>query len=430
VGAGYGLAGRRATRYLDIGVDRCFPSHPGRRRTPPGSKAGEVRILPDAPSSELTYTEEKLFGLIKSVEWGQTACALSSVNLSIHEYKRWGELDFVIASEGGLYAIEVKGGAVSCQSGIWRYTTREGVVTRNESPFAQVARTFFSLESHLTKPAANLGLTRPVPGGFCVIFAGMRRRDLADLINGPDAAPEIVGAAEDIEDAGCLHRFLDRVSRHWQARGTRGQRWDSSTARAVAQHLRPDFDRAVPLSLRIRQARDERVRFTTEQYELLDFLASSQRLLITGAAGCGKTFIGMEVARREAAAGRRVLVLTGTTTLAEHLQLEGSLPASVSVRSVKDALQDLPRSQSADIVIVDEGQQVTTSAMWDLLEHVAVGGAEGGHWLWLADYARQVGVDSGVDDAVLSLLRMASTHQQLIHNCRNTPQLVAAAEGI
>ena len=51
------------------------------------------------------------------------------------------------------------------------------------------------------------------------------------------------------------------------------------------------------------------VRLTTEQMRILDYLAFSPRLGITGAAGTGKTLVAMERAARLAAEGQRVLLL-------------------------------------------------------------------------------------------------------------------------
>src|SRR4051794_16284277 len=64
--------------------------------------------------------------------------AFHSLNVSDHEYKRWGELDFVLLSPYGLFAIEVKGGGVSCHEGLWTYTDRNGLEHRSsEGPFRQ-----------------------------------------------------------------------------------------------------------------------------------------------------------------------------------------------------------------------------------------------------------------------------------------------------
>lgn len=389
-----------------------------------------MRIIPSAPSLDLTHTEEKVFRLVKQVEWGEGAVGLSSVNLSRHEHKRWGEVDFVLLGPRGLLAIEVKGGSVSCQSGVWRYVTKQGVVSRHESPFSQVAKSFFSLEQHLVGHD-ELELRKPIPGGFCVIFAGMRRKDLVGIIGGPEMPTELAGSAEDLESVGVFRKFLERVGGYWEQRGD-GPRdsWQAARIRLVANFLRPEFERAVPLALRLKVAREERVRFTEEQYVLLDFLDVEPRLLVTGGAGSGKTFIAAEAARRESAAGSSVLFLTGTNALAGFLRDSSSIPGEVRVLSVREAEDAHLAGASADVVIVDEGQQVTSRRLTTLLDRVLRGGIENGRWRWFGDYARQVALDSELDPGILDLLKLLSTHHHLLHNCRNTPQLVTAAEAI
>lgn len=386
-----------------------------------------MRIFPSSPTAELTFTERKVFGLVRDVDVEGAATALSSVNLSSHEHKKWGEVDFILVMEGGLFVVEVKGGGVSCQGGEWRYETKTGVVRKRESPFAQAKGNFYSLEKHLVGHA-QVGLAKPMPGGFCVIFAGMRRADLAGIVGGPETPPELSGSAEDIESVAAFRRYLGRVRAFWAGRSRPMPAWDAAMVKKVAAALRPDFDRAVPLALRLSRVREERVQFTNEQYGVLDHLESEPRLLITGGAGCGKTFLAMEVARRAARDGRRVALVTGTETLAGYIRGSTTVDPAVLVMSVAELERQRPPARSVDLLIVDEGQQVTNTETYLLLDELLVAGMECGHWTWFGDYATQVALDSTVDEEVNRLLRNLSSHQRLYQNCRNTPQVISAAE--
>ena len=46
---------------------------------------------------------------------------LHSLGLHGHETKIWGEADIVVLSTKGIFALEVKGGKVSCNMGVWTF---------------------------------------------------------------------------------------------------------------------------------------------------------------------------------------------------------------------------------------------------------------------------------------------------------------------
>ncbi|MBY0490361.1 MAG: NERD domain-containing protein/DEAD/DEAH box helicase [Gemmatimonadaceae bacterium] len=385
-----------------------------------------MKIIPTSPSVGLTWTEQHVFQLLQATDWAKDTVALSSVNLSENERKRWGEIDFVVLSPFGLIAIEVKGGAVSCHDGEWQYRSDRGTIRRKESPFAQASGGFFALEGLLARDA-SLGLSKPVLGGFCVILASMRRKDLEGIVGGPEMPAELTGSCEDLENSRSLVAFLNRVVRYWQKHSSAKGDWSSTTIQSVVRRLRPEFDRAVPLSLRLRATREERVQLTEEQYELLDQLSTEPRLLVTGGAGCGKTFLAIEFARREATCGRRVLFVCGAEALAQYLSVTAGLPENVEVVAAS-SLIDRKGKPIADVLVVDEGQQITNVDYALALDTCVAGGLSSGRWCWFGDYKSQISIKAPVDKSVLDELRRWALPQQIFQNCRNTPQLLAAAE--
>jgi hypothetical protein len=387
-----------------------------------------VKIVPSSPSVGLTWTEQHVFQLLQKTDWASDAVALSSVNLSDNERKRWGEIDFVVLSPFGLIAIEVKGGAVSCHDGEWQYRSEKGTIRRKESPFAQASSGFFALEGHLAREL-SLGLSKPILGGFCVILASMRRADLEGVVGGPEMPAELTGSCEDIENSRAFIAYLNRVVRYWQQHSRAKGDWSAATIQDVLRRLRPEFDRAVPLSLRLRATREERVQLTEEQYELLDQLGSEPRLFITGGAGCGKTFLAIEFARREAARGRTVLFVCGADALAEYLSVSAELPTNVEIIAAS-SISERKEKPTADVLVVDEGQQITNVDSVLALDANLTDGLASGRWCWFGDYKSQVSIHTLVDESVLEELRRFSLPQQIFQNCRNTPQLLLAAENL
>src|SRR5687767_7939684 len=97
-----------------------------------------MRMIPPRPPENATGSEREVFALLQRNVSDPEAIALASVNLSRHEYQRWGEIDFVVLSSAGVLVIEVKGGKVTCRDGIWRFEDRWGrVVEKATSPMAQ-----------------------------------------------------------------------------------------------------------------------------------------------------------------------------------------------------------------------------------------------------------------------------------------------------
>src|SRR3954470_6102967 len=95
-------------------------------------------IPPDTPSG----AEKTLFQRIRDElpnEW----TALHSVGMTIHDAKPWAEIDFVLIGPPGAFCVEVKGGLVSRDGGIWYTSPHHGPNAGKrqrlkESPFEQV----------------------------------------------------------------------------------------------------------------------------------------------------------------------------------------------------------------------------------------------------------------------------------------------------
>ena len=90
-------------------------------------------MIPSQPLGTSSNAERRMFDQLRAAfaRPDQTGWfAMHSLNLPRHEYKRFGEIDFVICGPDGLFVIEVKGGGVSCHDGIWETTNRYGETER------------------------------------------------------------------------------------------------------------------------------------------------------------------------------------------------------------------------------------------------------------------------------------------------------------
>ena len=69
--------------------------------------------------------------------------AVHSVNLPEHEYKRWGEADFVLVNRAGVTLLEIKGGIVTIAGKEWRYeNARKQAIISTEGPQRSRSKNF------------------------------------------------------------------------------------------------------------------------------------------------------------------------------------------------------------------------------------------------------------------------------------------------
>ena len=78
----------------------------------------------------------------------------------------------IIITKFGLLLLEVKGGNVKCQDGIWKYS---GKTTRN-SPGTQAKEAFYHLDANYLKASAGMKrITQNIPMGFGCVFPEISR---------------------------------------------------------------------------------------------------------------------------------------------------------------------------------------------------------------------------------------------------------------
>ena len=73
-----------------------------------------MRMIPSEPLHTDSYAEKRVFDQLRASfsAADQTGWfAMHSLNLPRHEYKRFGEIDFIVCGPDGVFVLEVKGGA-------------------------------------------------------------------------------------------------------------------------------------------------------------------------------------------------------------------------------------------------------------------------------------------------------------------------------
>ena len=387
-------------------------------------------FAPDTTSDGERLVFERLSALAAGGEPGPDTTGwsvLHSLDIVDPAARLAAEIDFLVVVPGkGVLALEVKGAhRLHRADGLWYYGANPQPDARG--PFRQAADAMHSLRTHLVK----------------------RHPDLARVVFWSAACFPFVDFSEESEEwfawqaidrralaarglAAALEAVLDRARARLVERAApwfhpeRGEPRPEQCELIVGA-LRGDFEFYESPKARARRLDEEVRHYTEEQFEALDAIAGNPRIVFDGPAGTGKTLLAIEAARREAAAGRRVLLLcfnrplgrwlqeettdlaprargaagVTTRTLHEHMRvLAGITPTPEQACSQRFWQEELPElavmallegieraerdggSAAAvfDVLVVDEAQDLLRTSYLDLLDLTVAGGLAGASW--------------------------------------------------
>lgn len=289
----------------------------------------------------------------------------------------FSESDFVIADPSrGILILEVKGGSISKEDGYW-YQNRKVLRT---PPMDQAKRCCNILLKRFKEKKINpptIGIAVCFPDTF--IKKGPTQDDLKGFVLGADDLPNL---------KNILPNLMNKTI--WRPRPTQGG-WVKELHNMWCESWLPEMQ----LSLRSRTIKENLIRLDKEQFCALCSIIENDIVLVKGGAGTGKTILSCELAKKEAASGRKVLLLCFTDALGSELSnlfQEPNVTASAigkfAVKLLRDkgyeaeetytpefwnfiplqaAIDGLPcESERWDTIIVDEGQDMGDNE-WGLI---------------------------------------------------------------
>ena len=425
-----------------------------------------AKMIPSVLSPEIKSAAEKhIFEWFRDDPRTDDWIVLHSLGISNHNRVIHGETDFfVLAPYMGIFALEVKGGRVTRNGGVWTFTNRYGKVgTKTRGPFDQAWDGVFSIVNDIKNkldPAHKH--IKNVFFGIGVMF--------------PDVEYQTVGCDEeqwqvfDCNDGNNVYDYIRRIfdgaCEKWKSLNGHEVPYNKLPSpddiKYIASLLRGDFDKAVAISVQIKYAEEELVRLTNEQYRCIDQLDDNKRCLIEGGAGTGKTLLAIEEAKKAVAQGLKVALFCYNRNLGDWFEKyfedvpQNLRPAFIGtfhsflVRTIKDAgirlrfpsndedteqfyAEDLPVSASMalaqlrgtkfDKIIVDEAQDLITEIYLDAFENCVSGGLSRGRWTFFGDFSQQAIYNPSVSGQEMKDLiedRTSFIRFKLTINCRNT----------
>jgi len=376
-----------------------------------------MHLIPDTPHGTHSQAEKRVFDRLRAAFVNKNDGAYTayhSLNLTRHAYKRFGEIDFLICCPQGIFVLEVKGGRVGCHNGVWQYTNRYGDVAESvEGPFKQAESALHGLMATLRTHLSDRVMSQ-FSIGFGVIFP-----DCEWPLPGAEWEPKTLADARSYKD---FDRWLSRLFQYWRGKDGGNRHPTGAALKELRQYLRPEFEAVIPLHVQALGAEERIVTLTEDQMAMVDIVAANPRVLCSGGAGTGKTFLAMELARRWTSEGMNVVLVCRSPWLKSYLAARFSIPKlTVSlVGAVKNACLRQGIA-NFDALIVDEGQDIFDMDSLDSLDSVLQGGLTEGRWCLFHDINNQSGLFGSFDpEAIDYLAAIQPACVPLRTNCRNT----------
>lgn len=386
-----------------------------------------MKMLPEVIFKTPSKAEQHVFGLLQISQIFPGATSLHSLNCSEHAYKQWAEIDFCIVAPEGIFVLEVKGGGVAVQDGVWHYRGSKGEGTSNEGPFLQAKTARFALEKMLEeKYQVRSELSNKPVFGFGVVFV-----DTPWNKHSPEMPREIVADRDDCRDQSSFDDYLARLTSYWRNKQNNTGALSKADISTIRQTIRPDIDFFPPFTLRMGQALGQLQKMTEDQYQFLEWIEPNDQIVVTGGAGTGKTFLAMQCARMETKRGHRCAIVVESPTLAAFIRRMDP-NKEISVLTLPQARR-LSGREKFDVVLVDEGQDLLSIDNFSLLSSLIEGGLEEGRWRWFMDVNKQAHLRGDFEDGALEMLQKGFGSSKpfstpLSTNVRNTKEIIAKVE--
>lgn len=400
--------------------------------------------------------EKKLFKSFKELNIKSKAYLFHSVNLPKHQYKQWGEIDFLLVSTMGILVFEVKGGRISRSGGVWKYTDRYGDVhNSNEGPNDQAKSAMFSLKKQLSKEFPRIDFAK-IPFGWAMVFP-----DINYASRSLELPIEMVCDYDSMKGSQ-FESFIKNAYKYFKNKLNQPKELKEKDVINISHFIRPNIDLVPKLQNTIDETNQKLVKGTQQQYSYLNMALENKRILCTGGAGTGKTVLAIEIARSNP--DIKVLITCKSEVLARFIkgQVSNELTDVMSFSQILSSRAFFSESQNMqssiddlyDMVVIDEGQDLLTSLFVDFVDKVLKGGYEHGCWRWFMDSNNQAGIDSShsivnlyknsenfdknshielqlhkeeSDEAKEVYQFLEATHPSKInlsHNCRNTEEII------
>jgi hypothetical protein len=376
-----------------------------------------MTIIPSKPYETNSKAEYRVFDKLREAFVNDPRyLAFHSLNLTKHKIKKFGEADFVIVCEYGVFVLEVKGGRIGAENGEWYTINRYNEQFRIQNPFKQAEGALHAIKDEIQDSHLFSHLNLPI--GYGVIF--------------PDVQWKQQGSEWDLHTICDSRKFknfegwLKNFFNYWRSKPRNSKQLSVDDIKSLKQYLRPNFELLEPLHVKLTNIEERVVKLTEDQYKYLDIVAANSKVLCSGGAGTGKTFLAVELAKRFASDEKNIVLVCKSNWLKRYLETRIQ-NEFVTVSTIDSLRVDMRRSgiDVYDILIVDEGQDLFDFNDIELLDEVLKYGLKEGEWYIFHDVNNQSGLFIDTKIEILELLESYNPAKiPLVTNCRNSEPIL------
>jgi hypothetical protein len=414
-------------------------------------------IPPYVKENISSNAEKKMFSLIKEDNKLKNSYCIHSLGLSEHKKQAEGEIDFVLVTKKGIFALEVKGGRVRRENGVWEFIDRFGNINKKvKGPFQQVKDGLYSLRKSLLKKFGDE--IHNILFGYGVVFP-----DINFEIDSPEWNNNIIYDQKDRFKP--FSYYLNRLNDYWSTQFRNKRNISDHKIKEYINYLRGDFELIKKYNFDDNYINEEIINLTNEQYSALDRMNFNDKVLFSGTAGTGKTLLALEETKRKALNDQNIILLCFNKILAGrfkkatsnfsksknidsnsihkfmHKIIEKAGLVSLLVKKKNNVNENKLFEEiypeiflqaikiidfvPYDYVIIDEGQDILNYNYFVVVDYLIKGGLENGKWSIFYDPNRQSGLYNEYSKELIDdLKRFGAAEYRLDINCRNTKQIV------
>jgi hypothetical protein len=262
--------------------------------------------LTGVPYSEIRVYEalQKLpntFYIFHSVQWVKRGSKWKST---------WKENDFLILNKSlGALVLEIKGGEIECNGGIFRQInteTKEVSILNPEKkndPLSQAIDGIYHYRKLINEITPALDNRFPIEAAVWFPSNDIGSKISSFPLKYREVSGAILGNKDFEKGIHAIYGLFDFYQNHGKTNITEEE------FKKILDLIASDFKFITAPSARKGELDHSFLKLTNEQTGLLDYISEQMNATIQGVAGTGKTLIAKEAARRFGLEGRKVLFL-------------------------------------------------------------------------------------------------------------------------
>lgn len=352
--------------------------------------------------------------------------ALWSLHVPKHAKKEFSETDFILITRQGICCIEVKGGRVSYENGVFIFTDRYGKISKKkEGPIQQVAGNKKAIQKAIIE---DLNIYPCM--AHCVVMPDCEwdKGNNEPTYNGePNLILDITGYHD---DTLWLENFIKKVFKQFKEHNaySRSENLSDKDLIKIHKYLRKRVVGIIPLIDTAKETDKMIHAATEEQMTMILTIESNDRVVCSGPAGSGKTLIAVDIALKALYDGLKTCFLVRNKHFALYIRniIGGS---GVDVLSIDEGFSSLKKYEC---VIVDEGQDLMTYACLEKFENLLEFSLDQSKIYWFMDENNQSNLYSDYENIVFEeyFKNYPFFRVLLTRNCRNPVEIIKDTNAI